>query len=215
MNLVSVVAGGWSFGVVDHKKIPGVIVAVNGAAEHLRCPIIDDVVTMDRLFFEYYWSLMLDFDTASAMEPDIWVRNHAAKRMDRDLLNRAQDEGWLHVFRNDNSGRATMSDDPDVLNGSNSGMCALNLAYQMKPKRLYLFGFDMCLSPRGEAYWYKHYFWARPSGAGASQLAKWANEFTRVAAQFRDAGIEVINVSPASKIKCWPRVSAQDLGFAR
>lgn len=214
-DIVSIVAGGWSFAAVNQAKVPGAVIAVNGAAEHLRCPIIDSVVTMDRLFFEYYWSLMLDFDTSSAMEPDIWVRNHASKRMDQDLMARAQEEGWLHVFRNDNSGKALMSRDPDVLNGSNSGTCALNLAYQMAPKKLYLFGFDFCLSPQGVAHWYKVYSWARPAGAGASRLAKWAKEFKLFAAQFKEAGIEVINVSEASKITCWPRVSAAELGFAK
>jgi hypothetical protein len=52
-----------------------------------------------------------------------------------------------------------------VLNGTHSGFCALNLAYQMRPQRLVLVGFDMGKGPGGEAHWWPDYPWAKPGGA--------------------------------------------------
>jgi hypothetical protein len=42
-----------------------------------------------------------------------------------------------------------MSDEPDTLNGTNSGGVALNLAYSLKPRQLLLFGFDYRRGPKG------------------------------------------------------------------
>jgi hypothetical protein len=65
------------------------------------------------------------------------------------------------------------------LNGMNSGICAINLAFRQKPERVILWGFDMCRSPDGRAYYHEPYPWApaaatKPGkvcrlGAGVSQ----------------------------------------------
>jgi hypothetical protein len=60
------------------------------------------------------------------------------------------------------------TDQVGVLNGTNSGLCGFNLAYQMRPKQILLFGFDMKRGPNGEAHWFPDYPWAKPGGATTS-----------------------------------------------
>lgn len=214
-DTVSIVAGGWSVAEVRHGRIPGYVIAVNGAAEHLR-RAVDEVVTMDRLWFEHYWPLAYKMRSVGAAEPTIHVRNHACKRFTRSAeFKHAVDEGWVRVFENSNRPGTPMTRDTGWLHGTNSGAVAINRAYMLLPKRLYLFGFDMRLSKSGEAYWYKPYPWAlSKQGSGTTRYARWADEFALFAKQLREAGVSVVNVSRHSMITCWPRVSARELGFA-
>jgi len=215
MSIISLVAGGWSFDQIDQAKLPGKIVAINGAAMHLTR--VDEIVTMDRLFIEWVWDGLKEHqaDPSRSLIP-VYARNHAVKRLPRAEVNTAVSQNWLHVFTNNNKGKVPMSETPGTLNGSNSGACGLNRVYQDRPRQLYLFGFDMCLSKSGEAYWYKPYPWSKnKSGAGASRLRLWATEFEQCARQFAKAGIEVLNVSEHSAITAFKKISPAALGIEK
>lgn len=97
------------------------------------------------------------------------------------------------------------------LNGTNSGMVAINLAWKMKPKVLYLFGFDMCRSPSGESYWHEPYSWA-PSGATKpGKYNDWTKEFGSIASAFRECGTNVINASLVSKLKVFHQQDPREI----
>ena len=212
-DVVSIVAGGWSFYEVDHRKIPGYVVAVNGAAQHLRCRI-HAVVTMDRLWAQDAWPWIVEQHRDKG--GPLWsfhARTHAVKNIP---LEERQDAPWLRVFENWNTVGKPMSDDVARLNGRNSGACALNLAYQARPRQVYLFGFDMCLSKKGLAYWYPHYAWTKKSGGtGKSKMIAWARDFDAMARQFADAGVKVTNVSAGTIIRSFPRVTPKEMGVQR
>lgn len=203
MTVLSIVGGGWSFQGVDHKRLPGNVIAVNDAMKYLQCSI-SYIVSMDRLWTEHRWN-----DLCNLAKPT-FIRRAALKNV--NLFRR----NWLQPF--DNSlNEPLMSLDPTVLNGANSGACAINLAFTMRPKELYLFGFDMCRSSKGEVYWHPPYPWAKQSGGtGNKRYVEWAtSKFLRTAAQqFMDLGTKVLNVSMESKIAVFERVSAKDLGIA-
>jgi hypothetical protein len=210
-DAVSIVAGGHSFREVDHSKLPGSVIAVNGAAEHLRCKYAE-VMTMDRLWLEHFWPKVMIHDASWIMH----ARDHALKHVPRSDIAYVATMEWLLVFRNHNSGDYPMSREPGVLNGSNSGACAINRAFQIWPRDLYLFGFDMCKDKRGNSYWYPPYPWVpKTGGTGADRLRRWAHEFDAMAAQLTAAGIRVTNVSSHSIIKSFRRVTPRELGVAR
>lgn len=117
---------------------------------------------------------------------------------------------WGDIFENDNTS-TFMSNMPGVLNGTSSGMCAMNLAYQMflaTPKShraIYLFGFDCNRSPDGRAYWHEPYPWAPKGATSSGKYRQWAAEYGDVARQFAAAGIQVFNMSATSAITAFAR----------
>jgi hypothetical protein len=106
--------------------------------------------------------------------------------------------------------------DDENLNGRNSGACALNLAYVRRPTALFLFGYDMGLSPDGKAHWYPHYPWSkgRQGNTGHQTYLKWASDCVEYKKQFDAIGCRVYNVSKGDTLGTFERVSAEELGCA-
>lgn len=189
-DTVTVLAGGWSARqYLD--RLEGTIVGVNDAAIFSPCDI---AVSMDRLWTENRWAHLVEIGKPA------WLRRSACKNIPRPLPN------WACTFENDHES-TVFTDDPETLNGTHSGFCALNLAYQLRPKRLVMVGFDMGKGPDGEAHWWPDYPWAKPGGATTSGRFKaWAAQFAGAAAQFKAAGIAV-EVWGATAIPCFKRAA--------
>jgi hypothetical protein len=198
MTEISVLAGGWSVKGLDLSRLPGTVIGVNDSVVHARCHV---AVSMDRLWTENRWANL------QALKRIAYIRTAAIK-------NIGARPGWLRLFDCDHT-LAELSDVDGVLNGTNSGLCALNLAYQMSRRggRIYLFGFDMCRGPKGECYWYgEGYPWAKAGGGtGNTRYAEWAAQFDRAAEQCKASGIEVLNASKVSKITAFKKVDPREI----
>lgn len=156
-------------------RLEGLVIGVNDAA--LRAPRGGIALSMDRLWAEHRW------DELRTRSGATWLRRAAVK-------NIADRPSWLRVFDCDATSLA-LSDAEGVLNGTHSGLCAINLAYQMRPKRLVLIGFDMKKGPNGEAHWYPPYPWAPQGATSSGKFKAWAAQFDGPARQLREAGITV------------------------
>jgi hypothetical protein len=87
----------------------------------------------------------------------------------------------------------------------------LNLAWQMQPSCVYLLGFDMCRDAKGRASWHPPYPWTAPTGATSNgKYRTWAKQFEQAARRFRSIGCDVWNVSPASAITAFPKMTAAE-----
>lgn len=192
MRTAIVIAGGWSVSQYDVADLRGpdrIVIGVNESSVLLQC---DVALSMDRLWTEHRWHRYFTTRTG-----ELWIRRGADKSLPYHPRRRQ--------FECDH-GSFVMSDQPGVLNGSNSGMCALNYAFQLKPQRLYLFGFDMQRGPKGQPYWHKTYEW-RPEGATKpGKYRDWVPQFDCVATQFKRAGIDVKQVNNRSMIKAFPKI---------
>lgn len=194
-EIICIIGGGSSVKQIDLARLPGAIIGVNDSAIHARCNI---AVSMDRLWTEYRWPQLRN------MRRLAWIRRSA-------LQNLPEKWPWLHSFECDNES-TEFSESMGVLNGTNSGLCAFNLAYVMRPKQIYLFGFDMKHSKNGEAYWYKNYPWTSPSGGTSSgKYSVWAKQFTSAAKKCKVAGIDVFNCSIDSAITDFPKIDAREI----
>lgn len=188
IDTVCVIGGGWSAGLVDLAALPGILIGVNDSAIHARCDI---AVSMDRLWSEHR------FDDLRRMRRLAWLRRSAVQNLDRRWP-------WLRIFENDHKS-VELSDDPQTLNGTNSGTCAVNLAFILRPRRIVLVGFDMNLSPAGAAHWYPPYPWSKTAGSTTrGKYQEWAGEFDRIAEQCRGL-VEIVNASATSAIKSFPK----------
>lgn len=196
IETICIIAGGWSVRGVDLASLPGVRIGVNDAAILTRCDI---AVSMDRLWVEHRYAELRQ------MRRLAWLRRSAVQNVDTRWP-------WLHVFDNDHDS-VELVDQPHQLNGTNSGTCAIALAYWLRPKRCILFGFDMCRGPRGEAHWFAPYPWAPGGATSSGKFRAWAAEFDRIAEQCRGV-MEIINASPSSAIRAFPKTSEFHRGNA-
>jgi hypothetical protein len=178
VSAVTVLAGGWSATRVDLRRLPGTVIAVNDSA--IYAPRIDIVVSMDRLWTENRFAQVSQFGKP------LWLRS--------STLRNVRWEGCGHVtpFECDHTS-TILSDEPGRLNGTHSGLCAINLAYQMRPSEIYLIGFDVELGPKGERHWFPDYEWKAGGGSKPAKLAEWSEQYAIVAKQMRDAGIDVFH----------------------
>lgn len=132
---VIVIGGGESVKAMNVGEIckRGYAIGVNGASVHAP---VDCGVSMDRKWAEEYHENIKD--------KPFYLRKAKVKF---PLLKPFSCDHESDVF----------SATEGKLNGRNSGFCAFNLAYQMSPKTIYLFGFDM-----GGGYWHPRYPWKDP-----------------------------------------------------
>ncbi len=92
--------------------------------------------------------------------------------------------------------------------GGNSGFQALNLAVQWGAKRILLIGFDMDVAH--QYHWYGRNNWHEANNPNESNFKRWIASFDASALVLAKLGIEVINCSMHSALKCFPKMSIED-----
>lgn len=186
---ISVIASGWSLGDLGddgRARIPGFRIGVNDSALRLTC---ETGLSMDRLFVENRWGAI------SQRNKRFLARDSALRNVPVKIR-----PSWLRSFACDHE-TDQMTDEYATYNGRNSGACAVNCAYQQRPSKIILWGFDMCLSPKGDAYWHEPYPWApHRRGSSAASYQNWSKSFAVIAEQCRRAGVVIVNASPVSVI---------------
>lgn len=89
--------------------------------------------------------------------------------------------------------------------GGNSGFQALNLAVQLGAKRILLVGIDC--QDRSGVHWYGRNGWHGGSNPGESNFRRWRAAFMTAARQLEQRGVEVVNASPLTDVKAFPKIS--------
>lgn len=204
---VTIVAGGWSAANVPVDRLAGRIIAVNEAAALL--PVWHHAVSMDRLWAESRLHLVLLRSMEDSPHGEVWIRRNALQNFKPESL-----EVWrnLHPFEcrhdSDEFSPVLRTGGKVYINGRSSGACALNLAWHLKPRRLFLVGYDMNRSPRGDAYWHPPYPWSsRQGGTSNGKYAAWARGIAHARGRFDEIGTAVFNVSPSSAIAAFRKIT--------
>lgn len=194
MRDVIVLAGGHSVQSYNLRDIEerGHLIAVNDSALYTKC---DVAFTMDRLWIEGRQLLLKTLNP-----PEIWYR-------DKTVKNFLPPSHWHCYWHSETTEPTHMEKEPGKLNGSNSGTCALNLAFQRANARVFMLGFDMQRGSGGEKHWYPDYPWNNGGGTKQATLEEWAREFDMIASHFKKAGIQAFNVNHRSLISAFPVVS--------
>lgn len=183
------VAGGPSLVGWDLSKLEGrTVVAVNDAVRHL--PKATAAFSADRNWAMRRLSDLHGFQGQRYLavgyeHADNWIRN----------LYRARGDG--------------LSINPDTVNVCSSGYGALNLAFLKGAKRIFLLGYDYT---QGGQHWYPEQGTYALNGRFFNQ---WADKYATMLPQLREAGVQVVNANPASRISCFPKVSLSELNFSR
>jgi hypothetical protein len=88
-----------------------------------------------------------------------------------------------------------------------SGGAAINLAYHLGAKRVFLLGYNMNLDENGDMQeWYPEE-WKRKSKKGYHNMLL---PFDKIAADAKRLGMEILNATPGSAIKQFPFVNIED-----
>jgi hypothetical protein len=100
--------------------------------------------------------------------------------------------------------RPGLSHDPMLIHeGENSGFQAINLAYHFGARRIVLLGYDM----NGRDHW----FGSHPKPlCDATDFSQRAHHFDQLAADLAADGVEVVNASRESALRCFPRATIQE-----
>lgn len=101
---------------------------------------------------------------------------------------------WLRT-----TGKMGISTDPSTIkSGRNSGYQALNIAVHTGARRIVLLGYDM--RANGKTHW----FGDHPAGLQkSSPFQGFIQCFESAVAPLRELGVEVVNCSPGSALKCF------------
>lgn len=208
---IIVLGGGWS---VSHYNLRGIeqrgyLIAANESAVLTKCHA---AITMDRLWAEHRYQLL-----CTQGVPEVYLRagiakNFTPRQTTQTFKATEQYEEEINLKRKnpDHVLFTHMAIEKGFLNGSNSGTCAINLAYQKVPPRVFLLGFDMCRGPGNEPYWHPPYSWNPDGATRPRRYGEWAKEFDDIAMQFQKVGIEVFNVNHRSAIEAFRKISFEE-----
>lgn len=108
----------------------------------------------------------------------------------------------LNVVRSERTDRPLLDGDA-IGQGFNSGFQAVNLAALMGADRIVLVGFDMGLAEDGTS----HFFGDHPGKLNVlSPYAMFIAAFEAAAPCYAEAGVEVLNASRRTALKCFPLI---------
>lgn len=111
------------------------------------------------------------------------------------------DDPEVHMLRND--GVEGLPTKPNHLTtGKNSGYQAVILAILAGASRVVLVGYDMHC-PGGVAHWHPEHPLPSPEG--------WYLDYAKQFAALVGCGVEIINATPGSAIKCFPFKQLQEV----
>jgi hypothetical protein len=93
----------------------------------------------------------------------------------------------------------------DMQHYNNSGAAAISLAVHLGATRVVLLGYD-CQRTNGLAHWHGNH----PRGLGnGGAMARWAESFAELAQDMARRGVEVVNATRETALKCFPRVELE------
>lgn len=134
-----------------------------------------------------------DFGTPTARN----IKHRVTPRGKILFLHRLQSHNYTMVS-SDTAFRLGLSEDRGCVSTGNSGYGALNVAFHMRPKNVYLLGVD-----GGSGYFYTNKTTNRP-------LTYLNTMFTSSVEQLKREQIAVYNVSPKSTVTCFEKITAEE-----
>lgn len=109
---------------------------------------------------------------------------------------------WMRYSRD--AGFNTARD--SINGGGNSGYQAIHLAATFGAKRIILLGYDMQRTD-GKLHWHGKHWGRLPNGNG---FPSWIKQMSPLAKDLRKLGVEVINCSRQTALRCFPRASLEE-----
>lgn len=105
-----------------------------------------------------------------------------------------------------------LTDNPAQVNwNSNSGAASINLAYHLGARRIFLLGFDMCLSvDRSMTNWHGVHRTRENKPIRGLPFNRHLNYFPRIKQDANRLGLEIINCNPDSRIEQFEKITYRE-----
>ena len=187
-----IIGGGKSLTGFDFETLRGEnIIAINRAVEY--APFAEIMFSMDSRLYTWYkgrGGRKLPDDAYEKFNAyrglRIWT-DHKEASFENDVL--------LVKFIGCNGLLTSLRE--GIYTGGNSGYAAIQLAVGLGSKEIYLLGYDM--DKKG------NFHSGYPSGTnGDPEVMGWIEGMNKLAPKLEAAGIQVINMNPKSKLRCFP-----------
>lgn len=202
---IIIVRSGPSVNAIDIEKLREYgdrnnvyIIAINGAGEHVN--FADAWFTLDPWGLnggqipkdfsgELYAAVPDDYGTPTAKS----LQHRVNPYNGITFLHRLQSHNYVNIS-SESAYTLGLSDDKRCISTGNSGYGALNLAYHLKPKRIFMLGIDGSVG-----YFYK-------SNTVNKNLSHLRRLFKSTTAQLKKHNIQVYNVSPLSSVDAFEKI---------
>ena len=165
------------------------VIAVNDAWR--LAPFADVLYGCDRKWWIFHGEAVV----ASGFPGECWSQTSGNEARNGQAL-----PTWVHVIRGEHG--AGLHKAPDAINlAGNSGYQAIGLATRLGAGRILLVGYD-CQAPGGK----RHFFGSHPRELGeAHSYTNWQKDFGVLAVDLGRAGVDVVNCTAATALRCFRR----------
>lgn len=141
---------------------------------------------------DWYWWKEYGAEAARVVAGEHWTCSTKARDEFRKL--------WI---QGDQANRGLSKHEDRITTGMNSGYQAIGLAHLWGARRIVLLGFDFQRTG-GKAHWHADH----PRGmSNGGNFPVWATQMAQLADDLKATGVDVVNCSRATALKCFPRTS--------
>lgn len=92
-----------------------------------------------------------------------------------------------------------------ISNANNSGYAAINLAYKLGAKKVYLLGYDMNI-PGNKTHWHDGYDVKHNKNVYSNMM----KHFISLSNEIKNIDFEIINANPLSRMNCFPKCTLKE-----
>lgn len=147
-------------------------------------------------------------DVAFVYHGDLWPEAcRAFKGLKYTINRKCERHGFILLNCSGSAGIEHLSRD-SIRSGCNSGYAAMNLAILLGAKRIGLMGMDCGKSPEGKRHFYDIEEPKMESLNPAYDL--WLTAWGSAVKELHALNIEVVNLSPTSRIDCFPKMTIEE-----
>lgn len=126
----------------------------------------------------------------------------------------SRNESWIKYVGRDSSHIRGISTQSNAISwNSNTGAAAISLAVHTGAKRIILLGFDMNIDGQNMQHWHNLYGKGPVDDDRRRQRLPFGRHmlgFPTIEEDARRLGVEIINASPDSAIKCFPKMTVKE-----
>lgn len=188
-----IIGGGPSLKDFNWNLLKGELsIGINKAIQKIDPCIL---FSMDERFWTWYFDRVLDEDTLQSID------NYKGYKVYMKTGSRYINRGEIYhtdIYRERDSISPSLKE--GLGHGANSGYAALNLAIILGANPIYLLGFDMHGDAQGKQQWFHDGY---PSVYEYDVYSCYRRHFENAAEAILKGGTKVINLNPASALKCF------------
>lgn len=157
--------------------------------------------SMDKRFYDYVTGKYKHPELEGL--PQLWDKYEGLKVFQLSSNNKKVYNN-VYLVKRKISANISFDLNEGIISKSNSGLSALMLAIALGANPIYLLGYDMKIT-EDKTHWHKGYPNQSDIKIFAKNLKKYIRKITSWAPKFEAAGVQIVNLTSDSALKCFPQ----------